>query len=89
AAGNESGKTTGTVKAKAQVIAPPTIQEYYTTDASAKGTALGGNKVRLYVNGKAIRTAGVNSDGSYSIYTGDQVSLMTAGNTFQISTLDA
>ncbi|WP_201735656.1 Ig-like domain-containing protein, partial [Carnobacterium maltaromaticum] len=74
---------------KAQVIAPPTIQEYYTTDASAKGLAPGGNKVRLYVNGKAIRTAGVNSDGSYSIYTGDQVSLMTAGNTFQISTLDA
>ncbi|CAD5903234.1 hypothetical protein CMALT394_700002 [Carnobacterium maltaromaticum] len=25
------------------------------------------------MNGKAIRTAGVNSDGSYSIYTGDPV----------------
>ncbi|WP_236658862.1 Ig-like domain-containing protein, partial [Carnobacterium maltaromaticum] len=70
-------------------LAAPTIQEYYTTDTSAKGKAVGGKKVTLYVNGKAVRTAAVNADGMYSIYTGDQVFLMTAGNTFQISTLDA
>ncbi|MBC2117882.1 Ig-like domain-containing protein [Listeria booriae] len=80
--GNMGAKANATVKAK---IAAPSINDYYTTDVYAKGTATGASKVTLYVNGKAVRTAAVNANGSYSIYTGDQASLATAGATFQIS----
>ncbi|MDT0112079.1 Ig-like domain-containing protein [Listeria booriae] len=80
--GNMGTKANATVQAK---IAVPSINDYYTTDVYAKGTATGASKVTLYVNGKAVRTAAVNANGSYSIYTGDQASLATAGATFQIS----
>ncbi|MBC1794020.1 Ig-like domain-containing protein [Listeria booriae] len=80
--GNMGTKANATVKAK---IAAPSISDYYTTDVYAKGTATGASKVTLYVNGKAVRTAAVNANGSYSIYTGDQASLATAGAAFQIS----
>ncbi|MBM5677953.1 immunoglobulin-like domain-containing protein [Listeria seeligeri] len=80
--GNMGTKANSTVKAK---LAAPAIQDYFTTDVYAKGTATGANKVTLYVNGKAVRTAAVNANGSYSIYTGDQASLTSAGATFQIS----
>ncbi|MBC2080953.1 hypothetical protein HCA99_17165, partial [Listeria booriae] len=80
--GNMGTKANATVQAK---IAAPSINDYYTTDVYAKGTATGASKVTLYVNGKAVRTAAVNANGSYSIYTGDQASLATAGATFQIS----
>ncbi|CAM4104596.1 Ig-like domain-containing protein [Listeria booriae] len=87
AAGIESAKTTATVKSK---LTAPVINKYVATDAYARGTASAGSKqVVLYVNGKAVRTANVNADGTYSIYTGDQASLTTAGNTFQISSKDA
>ncbi|MBC2180020.1 hypothetical protein HCJ82_07660 [Listeria booriae] len=86
-AGVESTKTTGTVKSK---LTAPVINKYVATDAYARGTASAGSKqVVLYVDGKAIRTAGVNADGTYAIYTGDQAKLATAGNTFQISSKDA
>ncbi|MBC1554092.1 hypothetical protein HB901_15295 [Listeria booriae] len=84
--GNMGTKANATVKAK---IAAPSINDYYTTDVYAKGTATGASKVTLYVNGKAVRTAAVNADGNYSIYTGDQASLATAGTTFQISASNA
>ncbi|EDN8189252.1 hypothetical protein GSY37_14700 [Listeria monocytogenes] len=86
AAGVESTKTTGTVKSK---LAAPMINKYVATDAYARGTASAGSKqVVLYVDGKAVRTANVNADGTYAIYTGDQAKLTTAGNTFQISSKD-
>lgn len=86
-AGLESTKTTGTVKSK---LAAPVINKYVATDAYARGTASAGSKqVVLYVDGKAVRTANVNANGTYAIYTGDQVKLTTAGNTFQISSKDA
>ncbi|MBC2322038.1 Ig-like domain-containing protein [Listeria booriae] len=86
-AGVESTKTTGTVKSK---LTAPVINKYVATDAYARGTASAGSKqVVLYVDGKAVRTAAVNADGTYAIYTGDQAKLATAGNTFQISSKDA
>ncbi|MBC2327115.1 Ig-like domain-containing protein [Listeria booriae] len=86
-AGVESTKTTGTVKTK---LTAPVINKYVATDAYARGTASAGSKqVVLYVDGKAVRTAAVNADGTYAIYTGDQAKLATAGNTFQISSKDA
>ncbi|MDT0112075.1 Ig-like domain-containing protein [Listeria booriae] len=84
----KSGVTSGSVTTIVQDDAAPSapsVNDYYTTDAYAKGTATGASKVTLYVNGKAVRTAAVNANGSYSIYTGDQASLATAGATFQIS----
>ncbi|MBC2106679.1 Ig-like domain-containing protein [Listeria booriae] len=84
--GNMSTKANATVQAK---IAAPSIQDYYTTDAYAKGVATGASKVTLYVNGKAVRTAAVNADGNYSVYTGDQASLATVGANFQISATNA
>ncbi|MBC2327144.1 Ig-like domain-containing protein [Listeria booriae] len=82
AAGKTSTKTTATVKAK---LAAPTINDFYAGDAYAKGVAAGGaNKVTLYIDGVAVRTAAVAADGTYSIYTGDRAKLATAGNTFQI-----
>ncbi|MDT0112076.1 Ig-like domain-containing protein [Listeria booriae] len=84
--GSMSTKANATVQAK---IAAPSIQDYYTTDAYAKGVATGASKVTLYVNGKAVRTAAVNADGNYSVYTGDQASLTTAGTNFQISATNA
>ncbi|EAC3456743.1 hypothetical protein ARX99_14320 [Listeria monocytogenes] len=84
--GNLGTKANSTVKAK---IVAPSINDYYTTDVYAKGTATGASKVTLYINGKAVRTAAVNTNGSYSIYTGDQASLTTAGATFQVSATNA
>ncbi|MBC6129781.1 hypothetical protein HCA00_13290, partial [Listeria booriae] len=88
AAGTTSTKTTGTVKAKT-VVTAPTIKDYYVGDAYAKGVAAGASKVTLYVNNVAVRTASVAADGSYSIYAGDQPSLATAGNTFQVQSTTA
>ncbi|MBC2265918.1 hypothetical protein HCB37_15465, partial [Listeria booriae] len=88
AAGTTSTKTTGTVKAKT-VVTAPTIKDYYVGDAYAKGIAAGASKVTLYVNNVAVRTAAVAADGSYSIYAGDQPSLATAGNTFQVQSTTA
>ncbi|MBC1976857.1 hypothetical protein HCJ43_16505, partial [Listeria booriae] len=88
AAGTTSTKTTGTVKAKATVVAP-TINDFYAGDAYAKGIAAGASKVTLYVNNVAVRTAAVAANGTYSIYTGDQATLGTAGNTFQIQSTTA
>ncbi|MBC2118259.1 immunoglobulin-like domain-containing protein [Listeria booriae] len=88
AAGTTSTKTTGTVKAKATVVAP-TINDFYAGDAYAKGIATGASKVTLYVNNVAVRTATVAANGTYSIYTGDQATLGTAGNTFQIQSTTA
>ncbi|CAM4182042.1 Bacterial Ig domain-containing protein [Listeria booriae] len=86
-AGVESTKTSGTVKTK---LTAPVINKYVATDAYARGTASAGSKqVVLYVDGKAVRTAAVNADGTYAIYTGDQVALTVVGNTFQISSKDA
>ncbi|MBC2241586.1 Ig-like domain-containing protein [Listeria booriae] len=88
----KSGVTSGSVTTIVQDDAAPSapsVNDYYTTDAYAKGTATGASKVTLYVNGKAVRTAAVNANGSYSIYTGDQASLATAGATFQISATNA
>ncbi|EOA2660226.1 immunoglobulin-like domain-containing protein [Listeria monocytogenes] len=84
--GNLGTKANSTVKAR---LTAPSINDYYTTDVYAKGTAAGASKVTLYINGKAVRTAAVNSNGSYSIYTGDQASLTAAGATFQISATNA
>ncbi|EOU3550028.1 immunoglobulin-like domain-containing protein [Listeria monocytogenes] len=84
--GNLGTKANSTVKAR---LTAPSINDYYTTDVYAKGTATGASKVTLYINGKAVRTAAVNSNGSYSIYTGDQASLTAAGATFQISATNA
>ncbi|MBC2147356.1 Ig-like domain-containing protein [Listeria booriae] len=84
--GNMSTKANATVQAK---IVAPSIQDYYTTDAYVKGVATGASKVTLYVNGKAVRTAAVNADGNYSVYTGDQASLTTVGANFQISATNA
>ncbi|MBC2022065.1 hypothetical protein HCA81_13505, partial [Listeria booriae] len=86
AAGKTSTKTTATVKEK---LAAPTINDYYAGDAYAKGIAAGASKVTLYVNNVAVRTASVAADGSYSIYTGDQPFLTTAGNTFQVQSTSA
>ncbi|MBC2284268.1 hypothetical protein HCB69_07755 [Listeria booriae] len=88
AAGTTSTKTTGTVKAKT-VVTAPTIKDYYVGDAYAKGIAAGASKVTLYVNNVAVRTAAVAANGTYTIYTGDQASLGTAGNTFQIQSTTA
>ncbi|MBC2170930.1 Ig-like domain-containing protein [Listeria booriae] len=88
AAGTTSTKTTGTVKAKATVVAP-IINDFYAGDAYAKGIATGASKVTLYVNNVAVRTAAVAANGTYSIYTGDQATLGTAGNTFQIQSTTA
>ncbi|WP_376701290.1 immunoglobulin-like domain-containing protein, partial [Listeria booriae] len=86
AAGTTSTKTTGTVKAR---IAAPTISDYYTTDVYAKGTApAGATRVALYVQNVLVRYATV-TDGKYTIYTGDQSYLRTAGNTFQVAAVDA
>ncbi|EEO3343509.1 hypothetical protein G5799_002712 [Listeria monocytogenes] len=84
--GNLGTKANSTVKAK---IVAPSINDYYTTDVYAKGTATGASKVTLYINGKAVRTAAVNKNGSYSIYTGDQASLTAASATFQVSATNA
>ncbi|MBC1233415.1 beta strand repeat-containing protein, partial [Listeria booriae] len=86
--GETSAKTTGTVKAK-ETVAAPTINDFYVGDAYAKGTATGANKVTLYINGVAVRTAAVAANGTYSIYTGDRASLAIAGNTFQVEASNA
>ncbi|PGV17217.1 hypothetical protein COD78_31240, partial [Bacillus cereus] len=86
AAGNEGPKAQQTVQLR---LAAPTIQDYYTTDAYARGTAKGASKVALYIDGKLIRTAGVNADGTYSIYTGDVAKLQQEGAKFEIAARDA
>ncbi|MES5896838.1 Ig-like domain-containing protein [Bacillus cereus group sp. RP43] len=88
AAGAESQRTQGTVLAK-QAPNAPAINDYYTTDAYAKGTAKGASKVAIYVDGKLMRTAGVNQDGTYTIYTGDIVALQKEGAVFEIAARDA
>ncbi|EJQ42901.1 hypothetical protein IEQ_05105, partial [Bacillus cereus BAG6X1-2] len=50
-AGNVSKATEVTVK---EGIASPTINDYYTTDAYAKGTAAGAKQVVIYVDGKLV-----------------------------------
>ncbi|EUJ23149.1 hypothetical protein PGRAN_09461 [Listeria grandensis FSL F6-0971] len=79
--GTVGTKASSTVKAN---IAAPSVKDFYVGDVYAKGTAVGSTKVTLFVNDKAIRTAAVAADGTYSIYTGDQASLASAGNKFQI-----
>ncbi|MGH0590628.1 Ig-like domain-containing protein, partial [Bacillus mycoides] len=88
AAGNESARTKGTVLAREQVAAP-TIQDYYTTDVYAKGTALGASRVVLYVDGELVRNASVEADGTYKIYTGDIAKLQKEGAEFEIAARDA
>ncbi|MGH0590368.1 Ig-like domain-containing protein, partial [Bacillus mycoides] len=75
-----------TVKA---TLVSPTINDYYQTDAYAKGIALGASKVALYVDGKFIRTATVEADGTYKIYTGDIAKLQKEGAEFEIAARDA
>ncbi|MBC1400692.1 hypothetical protein HB904_10090 [Listeria booriae] len=86
--GTIGAKASSTVKASATVAAP-TINDFYAGDAYAKGTATGASKVTLYVNNVAIRQATVAANGTYTIYTGDQASLGTAGNTFQVEASNA
>ncbi|PER34843.1 hypothetical protein COL26_31450, partial [Bacillus thuringiensis] len=85
-AGNEGPKTTMTVKER---LAAPTINDYYPTETFARGTAPGASRVGIYVDGKLVRTATVDPNGSYAIYTGDIVSLQKIGNTFEIAAIDA
>ncbi|MFJ8120015.1 Ig-like domain-containing protein [Bacillus mycoides] len=65
-------------------IAPnaPTIDDY------ARGVAKDASKVAIYVDGKFVRTAGVNEDGTYVIYTGDVVALQKEGAVFEIAARD-
>ncbi|PGV15521.1 hypothetical protein COD78_32675, partial [Bacillus cereus] len=69
--------------------AAPTIEDYYTTDAYAKGTASGASTVVLYVDGNRVRTAAVTEDGTYKIYTGDIAKLQKEGSEFEIAARDA
>ncbi|MFJ8119850.1 Ig-like domain-containing protein, partial [Bacillus mycoides] len=87
AKGIEGQRTKGTVLADHRPEAP-TINEYYTTDDYARGVAKGASKVAIYVDGKLVRTAGVNEDGTYVIYTGDVVALQKEGAVFEIAARD-
>ncbi|HHP1136957.1 TPA: Ig-like domain-containing protein, partial [Bacillus thuringiensis] len=88
-ASNSAGTSAATTVTVKERLAAPTINDYYTTEAFARGMAPGASKVAIYVNGQLVRTAAVDPNGSYSIYTGDIESLRTAGNTFEIAAIDA
>ncbi|MFJ8119849.1 Ig-like domain-containing protein, partial [Bacillus mycoides] len=88
AKGIESQRTQGTVLAD-QRPAAPTIDDYYATDAYAKGKAKGASRVAVYADGKFVRTTSVNEDGTYRIYTGDIVALQKEGAVFEIAARDA
>ncbi|WP_241677774.1 immunoglobulin-like domain-containing protein, partial [Bacillus cereus] len=87
AKGVESTKTKGTVLGNP--VQAPTISKYYTTDAFAKGNAPGASKVAIYVDGKLVRTAAVEADGTYKIYTGDIPTLQKEGSVFEIAARNA
>ncbi|PER34842.1 hypothetical protein COL26_31455, partial [Bacillus thuringiensis] len=70
-------------------LAAPTINDYYSTEVFARGTAPGASRVGIYVNGVLVRTTAVNANGSYEIYTGDIVLLRTVGNIFEVVAIDA
>ncbi|MBC1976617.1 hypothetical protein HCA84_14950 [Listeria booriae] len=87
ASGAISSPVQGTVEAHGLVA--PTVNDFYLNSAYVKGTAsTGATRVRLSVNGVAIRVAAVSSDGSYSIYVNDREELKQVGATFEISALD-
>ncbi|MBC2284809.1 Ig-like domain-containing protein [Listeria booriae] len=87
ASGAISSPVQGTVEAHGLVA--PTVNDFYLNSAYVKGTAsTGATRVRLSVDGVAIRVAAVSSDGSYSIYVNDVAALKQVGATFEISALD-
>ncbi|MEB9553129.1 hypothetical protein P4J60_26550 [Bacillus cereus] len=72
-----------------QIVEMPTIHDYYTTDAFAKGIAPKASNVALYIEGEFIRSAVLSADGAYTIYTGDQKGLQKEEQTFQIAARDS
>ncbi|PHA05920.1 hypothetical protein COE70_33735, partial [Bacillus cereus] len=88
-ASNSAGTSQATEVTVQQKLEAPTINPYYPTEAFARGTAPGASRVGVYIDGNLVRTATVNPNGSYEIYTGDIVSLRTIGNTFEIAAIDA
>ncbi|TKI16622.1 hypothetical protein FC683_30290, partial [Bacillus cereus] len=86
AAGNESEPAEVIV---GKGLESPTVNDYYTTDAFAKGNASGASKVVIYVDGKPVRTAAVEKDGTYRIYTGDIQALQKEGTVFEVAAINA
>lgn len=87
ASGAISSPAQGIIEAHGLIA--PTVNNFYLNSAYVKGTAsAGATRVRLSVNGVAIRVAAVSADGTYSIYVNDVVALKQVGAAFEISALD-
>ncbi|MBC1372534.1 hypothetical protein HB847_09110 [Listeria booriae] len=88
---NASGAISSPVQGmiEAHGLVAPTVNDFYLNSAYVKGTAsAGATRVRLSVNGVAMRVAAVSADGTYSIYVNDVAALKQVGATFEISALD-
>ncbi|MBC6314425.1 Ig-like domain-containing protein [Listeria grandensis] len=71
-------------------VEPPTVTPYYAGVAYIRGKApIGALKVTLKIDGKNVRVANVNADGSFSIYANDIPALKEVGTEFEIVAQDA
>ncbi|MBC2167464.1 hypothetical protein HCB26_12860 [Listeria booriae] len=73
---------------QASALTAPTIDKYVVGDNYVTGQApANAKKVSLYKDGKIVRNAVVNEDGTYSIWGKD--ALTAAGQTFEVYSIDA
>ncbi|MBC1458781.1 Ig-like domain-containing protein [Listeria newyorkensis] len=88
--GKPGDKATSTVKARAVIVAPPTINDYVVDGGYVTGKATApATKVTISVGGKDIRTGDVAADGTFKIYVNDNADMKIVGKEFTAVAKDA
>ncbi|MBC1372856.1 autolysin modifier protein [Listeria booriae] len=88
--GKTSDKASSTVKAKAVVVAPPTINNYVVDSGYVTGKATApATKVTISIGGKDVRTGDVAADGTFKIYVNDNADFKVVGKEFSAVAKDA
>ncbi|MBC1800102.1 Ig-like domain-containing protein [Listeria booriae] len=88
--GKTSDKASSTVKAKAVVVAPPTINNYVVDGGYVTGKATApATKVTISIGGKDVRTGDVAADGTFKIYVNDNADFKVVGKEFTAVAKDA
>ncbi|MBC1400106.1 autolysin modifier protein [Listeria booriae] len=88
--GKTSDKASSTVKAKAVVVAPPTINNYVVDSGYVTGKATApATKVTISIGGKDVRTGDVAADGTFKIYVNDNADFKVVGKEFTAVAKDA
>ncbi|WP_430535627.1 Ig-like domain-containing protein [Listeria rocourtiae] len=88
--GKAGDKATSTVKARAVIVSPPTINDYVVDGGYVTGKAAApATKVTISVGGKDIRTGDVAADGTFKIYVNDNADMKIVGKEFTAVAKDA